>query len=246
LTFNVRCFPLSIFAFVFIRGKKIVANYRFVLQSISMNPDWAEQNLQTIRTLMERSALYRRALAPIMLFAGALGVLAAATGLLFHLDSAQAFSYLWLDTAILAFVGALLIARRQAIKDKEPFWSPAARRVVQAMLPSWLAGLVGQQVLQVVAVGNTQLAWWLPPIWMVLYGFGLYSAAFFMPRGIRLFGWLFFLGGLALLVLLAINWISGSVPPFLYAHWLMGFFFGILHLAYGAYLYLTEKRENAA
>jgi hypothetical protein len=26
----------------------------------------------------------------------------------------------------------------------------------------------------------------------------------------------------------------------------MGFFFGVLHLAYGAYLYLTEKRKNAA
>ena len=28
--------------------------------------------------------------------------------------------------------------------------------------------------------------------------------------------------------------------------WLMGFFFGVLHLAYGAYLYLTEKGKNAA
>ena len=27
---------------------------------------------------------------------------------------------------------------------------------------------------------------------------------------------------------------------------LMGFFFGVLHLAYGAYLYLTEKGKNAA
>ena len=29
-------------------------------------------------------------------------------------------------------------------------------------------------------------------------------------------------------------------------NWLMGFFFGALHLAYGAYLYLTEKGKNAA
>jgi hypothetical protein len=29
-------------------------------------------------------------------------------------------------------------------------------------------------------------------------------------------------------------------------HELMGFFFGILHLTYGAYLYLTEKGKNAA
>jgi hypothetical protein len=30
------------------------------------------------------------------------------------------------------------------------------------------------------------------------------------------------------------------------AHWLMGFFFGGLHLAYGVYLYLTGKGKNAA
>ena len=29
-------------------------------------------------------------------------------------------------------------------------------------------------------------------------------------------------------------------------HWLMGFFFGVLHLAYGAYLYLTEKKNPVA
>ena len=33
-----------------------------------MEPNWAAEHLQVIRTLMERSALYRRALAPIMSF----------------------------------------------------------------------------------------------------------------------------------------------------------------------------------
>ena len=36
-----------------------------------MNTNWAEENLKAIRTLMERSAVYRRALGPIMLMAGA-------------------------------------------------------------------------------------------------------------------------------------------------------------------------------
>ena len=34
--------------------------------------------------------------------------------------------------------------------------------------------------------------------------------------------------------------------PHFNPHWLMGFFFGVLHLAYGAYLYLTEKGKRAA
>ena len=84
---------------------------------------------------MERSAVYRRALAPIMLFAGVLGVVAAAAGLSFHLDSTRAFGLLWLGTAVVAVAGAFLIARRQAFKDNEPFWSPPTRRVAQALLP---------------------------------------------------------------------------------------------------------------
>jgi hypothetical protein len=211
-----------------------------------METNWAEENLKTIRTLMERSAIYRRALAPIMLFVGIVGVLAAAIGFLCHFDSPDAIDGLWMGTALFAFVGALLIARRQAIKDKEPFWSPPARRVVQAMLPSWLVGLIGESVFRVIAVSDPQLIWWLPPIWMVLYGFALYGAGFFMPRGIRLFGWIFILSGLASLVMLTMKSIFGGYPPLIYAHYLMGFFFGVLHLAYGAYLYLTEKRKNAA
>jgi hypothetical protein len=211
-----------------------------------MNPNWAEENLQTIRTLMERSALYRRALAPIMTFVGLVGVLAAAAGILFHFNSTTTFEYAWLNTAMLAFVGAFLIARRQAIKDKELFWSPPARRVVQAMLPSWLAGLISALIFQLLAVKRPQLVWWLPPIWMVLYGLGLYAASFFMPRGIRLFGWVFFLSGLAALVILAIKNAVGAFPPLIYAHGLMGAFFGLGHLAYGTYLYLTEKKNPAA
>jgi hypothetical protein len=86
-----------------------------------METKWAEENLQTIRTLMERSAIYRRALAPIMLFAGVLGLSGAIVGLLFHLDSVDAFGALWLGAAVIAVAGAFLIARRQALKDKENF-----------------------------------------------------------------------------------------------------------------------------
>ncbi len=145
-----------------------------------------------------------------------------------------------------AFAGAVLISRRQAFKAKEPFWSPPAKRVVQAMLPSWLAGLIAASVFRLLAVNDSQLFWWLPPIWMVLYGLALYGAGFFTPRGIRLLGWCFFLSGLAALVILAIKSMSGPLPPLIYAHYLMGIFFGVLHLAYGAYLYLTEKGKNAA
>ncbi len=52
-----------------------------------MDTNQAAEHLQTIRTLMERSAVYRRALAPVMLLVGALGCLTAAIGFFGHLKS---------------------------------------------------------------------------------------------------------------------------------------------------------------
>ena len=206
-----------------------------------MNPNWAEENLQTIRTLMERSALYRRALAPIMLSAGLLGAAVAILGLLCHLDSIQAFSALWMGAALVAVAVALLIARKQALKDKENFWSPPTRRVTQALVPPLLAGMcLGMFPVFIGGPGDLAMASAL--VWILFYGCALHAAGFFMPRGIRLFGWVFIASACALFYAFMKAWL---VPDFS-AHWLMGLFFGVLHLAYGAYLYLTEKGKNAA
>ena len=204
-----------------------------------MESNWAAEHLQTIRTLMERSAIYRRALAPIMLFVGLAGVLAAAVGLIFHLDSPRAFGGFWLGTALVAVAGAFLIARRQALKDHEPFWSPPTRRVTQALLPPLTAGMCLGFVFVFVELANVVV---LTFIWLLFYGCALHAAGFFMPRGVKLFGWIYI--GLACGSLFFLGIAQPDVE--LNAHWLMGFFFGVLHLAYGAYLYLTEKGKNAA
>ena len=63
-----------------------------------------------------------------------------------------------------------------------------------------------------------------------------------MPRGMQWFGWIYVSSSGCNLT---VYW---QIQPKaeISAHWLMGFFFGVLHLVYGAYLYLTEKRKNAA
>jgi hypothetical protein len=205
-----------------------------------MKPDWAEENLQTIRTLMERSAIYRRALAPIMIFAGLLGVASAALGLLCHLDSIRAFDVLWLGTAALVVAGAFLIARRQAIVDKEHFWSPPTRRVGQALLPPLFAGMFLGLIFAFAGLANPAI---LTFIWLLFYGCALHSAGFFMSRGMKLFGSIFIALSCATLFVLVFILPSNIEIS---AHWLMGFFFGVLHLAYGAYLYLTERKNRIA
>lgn len=208
-----------------------------------MEQNAAAEHLQVIRTLMERSALYRRALAPIMLYVGTLGALTCAGGMVFRIEATRLFCGMWLATALLAVAGAFLIARRQSLKDSEPFWSPPTRRVTQAIVPPLASGLFFSALFLVADDKN------LLPLFVFLnvafYGCALLAASFFMPRGVKRFGWLLLALGGTLLALLVILALSGANFDARLNHLLMGFFFGALHLAYGAYLYVTEQRKSA-
>ncbi|HVM48755.1 MAG TPA: hypothetical protein VMU04_12050 [Candidatus Acidoferrum sp.] len=213
-----------------------------------MESNWAAEHLQVIRTLMERSALYRRALAPIMLYNGIVGSVAAVLAWRLRICPPKAFIVYWALVAVGALAGSLLLVRRQALKDKEPFWSPPTRRVTQALLPPLVAGgicTVGAFLRppMIRGLGPPVTELWLPLSWVVLYGCAIHAAGFFMPRGMRLFGWGFIVAGCALL---AADLARDELPHYGTAHIIMGTFFGGFHLAYGLYLYFTERRRAAA
>jgi hypothetical protein len=200
----------------------------------------ATEHLQVIRTLMERSALYRRTLAPIMLLVGSVGTLAAAGGLIFGIEAWRAFCAWWLAAALLALSGAFLIARRQALQDGEPFWSPPTVRISQAILPPLAAGLILS--LASLSAGSEEVRWLFVVPNALFYGCAVHAAGSFMPRGMKLFGWLIiaFTG----VVLLVLPWIPST--PRLLDHLFMGGLFGVLHLAYGVYLHVTDRQKSTA
>ena len=206
-----------------------------------MDTNWASENLQVIRTLMERSTLYRRALAPVMFLSGVIGTASALVARLLPLETNSRFALYWLAVGIVTILAALLLVRRQALKDAEPFWSVPTRRVIQALLPAFLVGLLAGffNVLN----QNPWHAGLLAQLWVIVYGCALHAAGFFMPRGIRLFGWLFVLGGCTLTFATQSNPALRSTEA---AHYVMGGFFGLLHLAYGIYLFFSEKRRPSA
>ena len=218
---------------------------------MDMESNWAAEHIQVIRTLMERSAIYRRALAPVMIFNGAVGSVAAALGWFLKLGSPQGFIVYWAFAAAVALAGSFLLVRRQALRESEPFWSPPTRRVTQAFLPPLAAGMIIGIFIwfkesEAPLIGPSFTFHWLFPFlplaWVVLYGCAFHAAGFFMPRGMRLFGWAFVLGGCGGMLLAAQQW-SDRLD---YAHGIMGLFFGGFHLAYGIYLYFTEQRRNEA
>jgi hypothetical protein len=201
----------------------------------------ASENLQVIRTLMERSALYRRTLAPIMLYVGTLGIGAAAAGVALNIEPLHQFAALWLGTAVVAVGGAFIIARLQAFKDKESFWSPPTRRVAQALALPLACGLA---LSVLIASGPGSGARWVFIIPNLLfYACAVHAAGFFMPRGIQKFAWLIF--ALAIVATCILPNLAPR-PNARLDHALMGFFFGALHVAYGVYLRASEQRKTAA
>jgi hypothetical protein len=206
-----------------------------------MQTDWATENLQAIRTLMERGAVYRRALAPLMRAVGLTGLIAAVAAVQCNAGTARAFAAFWMTVALVCVAEAFFLIRRQALKEAEPFWSPPTRRVAQAVAPACFAGFVAALIFLWLQPGGALGVWLLVPGWMACYGCGLHAAGFFMPRGVKLFGWGFVL---AACLLGAILCLAGA-PPIVTANWAMGVLFGGAHLAYGVYLYFTERPGNA-
>lgn len=208
-----------------------------------MEPNWAAEHLQVIRTLMERSAIYRRALAPIMTFNGILGVAAGLVGWSAHIQAPQAFIGYWAGVGLLALGGSFLLVRRQALRESEPFWSPPTRRIAQALVPALFIGSIAGLLALVCPTWDFLKIESLPGFWMLLYGCALTAAGFFMHRGIKLLGWLF--------ILVGCGWMGTRCQdiftvPVLNGHCLMGGVFGGLHLAYGVYLYFTEQGRAEA
>ena len=194
---------------------------------------------------MERAALYRRALAPVASYAGAVGIIGGIAGAGLKIDLPGRFAVYWLAVGIVAVAGAMALVRKQALKNAESFWSPPTRRVAQAMVPALLVGLVAGLLVARWAgdfqenFGPVSLS--LIVVWTLLYGLALHAAGFFMPRGIKLFGWGFLVAGLAMLgAMMWSNFSASGISP----HVLMGAIFGGSHLAYGIYLYFTEQGKN--
>ena len=89
----------------------------FVMQSNRMENHWAAEHLQVIRTLMERSALYRRAMAPIMLVSGVLGTVGAIVAIrVVVVESPAEFAIYWAGVAVVTLGAALLLVRRQGLE----------------------------------------------------------------------------------------------------------------------------------
>jgi hypothetical protein len=218
-----------------------------------VQPNWAEENLQVIRTLMERAGPYRRALAPVMFSAGLLGLVAAVIGNQFDAIAPRhkGFLYYWTVVCAFALVVVSSIIRRQAVRDGESFWTAPMKRVTQSLLPHFAGGALftcsySAHMAPSDGLGagyNQLIVLQIVTLWLAFYGCSLCAAGQFISAGVRRLGLCFILSGAAIYLNTSSNPKLWHVSLFADPNFVMGLTFGGFHLLAAAYLYFTEKRE---
>jgi uncharacterized membrane protein YeaQ/YmgE (transglycosylase-associated protein family) len=107
---------------------------------LNVDHNAAREQLETIRTLMERASTYRRALAPAMTSVGLIGTLAGLAAPFVIRDSARSFAFYWLAVGLAGACTAFLLMRRQAFAAGEPKLFAAA--LITTMLAGSLLSIV--------------------------------------------------------------------------------------------------------
>lgn len=127
-------------------------------------------------------------------------------------------------TLVISLLTAFLLSRKQANKNGDSFWNPAAKNMlVHMLLPLFVGGIFG---LICIAKGYIEL---VAPVTLIFYGLALISASKYT------FGEVIYLGIIqSLLGLLALIYIGYGL-----FFWAAGF--GVMHIVYGIILHRKNK-----
>ena len=189
----------------------------------------AAENLEVIRTLMERTTQYQLLTAKAGLVAGTLAGAGALAFLVLDASNPREFGTVWflvfLGSCLASSLGTMLRGRELG----ERVWSRQARAVVLALTPSLFAAFALS-----VFFFSQGLHLWLPGVWMLCYGQGALATSAYAPRSIRSLG-CFVLGGGAITLLLGP---AVAIPA-------MGIVFGLGHIVLGSVLLAAERRETS-
>jgi hypothetical protein len=209
----------------------------------------AAEHLHTIRTLMERSTIYRAISAPTALIGGATALLLSAfiqwreyrwaarsSGVVGHI-SALAFASLWLAALVFVLLVNTFFIYREAQRDHRPLISPPMKLALHAILPCLC--LPAAVTVRFFADGyGVDHEFILVCVWIGFYGLALIATQHFAPRSLVILGWAFLLTAL----LMTIG--SPQLEPYSdspVANIAMGAAFGLYHLIYAACVWRSAQ-----
>jgi hypothetical protein len=191
-----------------------------------MDRERAEQNLELIRTLMERTTRYEHLSARAGLQVGVVAIVGSASFYWLDATNARVFTMVWGVVLLVSLAISAVEHIREVRAAGAPLWSRPAREIVRALLPAFTMATV----LTVQAYTHHRHLE-LPGIWMLCYGCGALATFTYAPPVVCPMG-------IGFLVL-------GAVSLWLGAAWstiMMGIAFGGGHLLLGAGLLASQRR----
>jgi len=186
------------------------------------------EKVDTIKSVLDKSALYRQSLAPVFLFCGVIGSIASLVALMLKIEQATNIMIYWMLIGIFTSMSSVLIMVKQAKGSGDVFWSGPVQRMAHASVPPILVGALGGVYCIVFFPDSTLVSGQAVIGWLALYGLALNSGSIVLASKVRYLGWTFMLCGV----------IAGFVfeleleNPHL-QHITMGLGFGVLHLIQG-------------
>lgn len=204
----------------------------------------ALEHLRVIRSLLERSQVYRAVSAPAALCGGLMALIASGyTIKTSQLDFSgriepRQFLAMWLGILVLTVVLNLLLLYREARKRGQAFVSEGMRMAFRAFMPPMLVGGILSFCL-IWFNDDVKLA---ALVWILCYGLGLLATAHFSPRSLVRLGWAFLIAGGALSLLYfakgGLGMFQNDEAP---ASLFLGLTFGVLHILYAAAVFIRRK-----
>lgn len=177
--------------------------------------------LAEIRSVVDRSTRYSTFSALSGFLAGAAALVGSGLcGRWTHFPGASPddwnFVKVWAGVFIFAAVQYAFLTALKARKRGEAFWTPIARTAFKALLGPFIAGALGTLALSISSGFE-----FLPGLWLILYGCGLWAVSFFAPTFLR---WL----GVAFMILGTAAFFHKAESGFF-----LGLGFGVLHMIFG-------------
>jgi len=199
------------------------------------------EDLHTIREIMERSSKFLSLSGLAGIFAGACALIGAAIAWFFILDSeiiqyneyvqnSGIGFYLAIDAILVlvfAFLGAVYFSFRKANKAGQKLWTNSTHRLLIHLLIPLVSG--GIFTLILIYRNNLEL---VIPVMLIFYGLSLVNAGKFTFGEIHNLGLTEIV--LGILALIFIN--QGLL------FWTLGF--GLMHIVYGVLMYYRHERER--
>jgi len=210
-----------------------------------MDADEARARMQEIQRIMERATLFTQLPGMAAVVGGAMVLVGCAVsyamfrsldfaGILDLSPNAQAaFCVMWFAIGVAGVVLEVLLTARAARRMGLAPAIRSARVAAFSLTPSVIVAMVLTIKFLIPAQPKAEEIQYIVPVWMMLYGTGVYTAGLFSIRPPRVLGLTFLgMGVVALLAFPGYGVVSAALS------------FGLLHVLFGLYILRKQREER--